>query len=296
MLMIKYVETSRLKIAYRELGNADGKPVILLHGFPYDIHSYDEVSDQLANRGFRCIVPYLRGYGLTKFKSEGIMRSGQQAALGADLRALMDALNISRAIVGGYDWGGRAACIVSALWPERVHGLVSCGAGYNIQNIAEAADPVLPEEEFRYWYMYYFHTERGRLGLTRYRHELCQLIWKLWSPTWNFDNATFQQSVNSFDNEDFVDIVIHSYRHRFGRVPGDPEYDEIEQRLAAQPDINVPSVILLGEDDGVDPPAPVDSDAAHFIGPYKRRIIAGAGHNLPQENPDAFSDAVFTLS
>ncbi len=292
---MKYVETKQLNIAYQEIGPSDGIPIFLLHGFPYDVHSYNDVSKQLSSKSFRCIIPFLRGYGLTSFKSPATMRSGQQAALGADLLDLMDVLDIPTAILGGYDWGGRAACIVAALWPERVKGLVSCGVGYNIQNIAEAGHPVAPEEEFRYWYQYYFNTERGRSGLTLNRRELCKLIWRLWSPTWAFDDSTYNQTAIAFDNPDFVEIVIHSYRHRFGSIPGDPDFDRIEKQLADQPDISVPSVVLLGQDDGVDPPILVDNDAHHFSGKYERHIISGAGHNLPQENPDAFVNAVLTL-
>ncbi len=293
---MKYVETDYLNIAYRDIGPNDGKPVFLMHGFPYDIHAYNDVSEQLSNKGFRCIIPYLRGYGETSFKSPVTMRSGQQAALGADLLALMNALDIPKAILGGYDWGGRACCIVAALWPERVHSLVSCGEGYNIQNIPQACNPAPPEEEFLYWYQYYFHTERGRLGLTQNRYELCYLLWKLWSPTWTFNQATFDLSAIAFDNPDFVEIVIHSYRHRFGSIPGDPEFDAIEEQLAEQPEITVPSIVLFGQDDGVEPPMLADSNAPHFTGTYEFQAIAGTGHNLPQENPDAFVNAVLSLA
>ena len=293
---MKHIETNQLSIAYRDIGPSNGKPIFLMHGFPYDVHSYDVVSERLAEQGFRCIVPFLRGYGPTTFKSPEILRSGQQAALGSDLLSLMDALDVPEAFVGGYDWGGRAACIVAALWPERVYGLVSCGVGYNIQDIANARNPAPPAEEYRYWYQYYFHTERGRAGLSLNRHELCELIWRLWSPTWKFDEATFNQTAMAFDNPDFVEIVIHSYRHRFGSISGDPAFDEIESKLASQPNITVPSIVLLGGDDGVDPPMTVDDDAPHFTGRYERRIVSGAGHNLPQEMPGAFVDAVVALS
>ncbi len=293
---MKYIETDQLRIAYRDIGPADGNPVFLMHGFPYDVHSYDVVSERLSDQGFRCIIPFLRGYGPTSFKSSDNFRSGQQAALGADLLSLINALDVPEAIVGGYDWGGRAACIVAALWPERVCGLVSCGVGYNIQNIAESGNPASPAEEYRYWYQYYFHTERGRAGLSLNRRELCKLIWRLWSPTWKFDEATFDQTAIAFDNRDFVEIVIHSYRHRFGIVSGDPALDEIEAELADQPNITVPSIVLLGGDDGVDPPMTFDGDKPHFADRYERRIVPGAGHNLPQEMPDAFVDAVVALS
>ena len=216
--------------------------------------------------------------------------------MGVDLLALMDALEIPSAVLAGYDWGGRAACIVAALWPQRAKGLVSCGAGYNIQNIALAGEPAAPEEEYRYWYQYYFHSERGRAGLTRNRRSLCRLIWRLWSPTWGFDDATFDRSAAAFDNPDFVDLVIHSYRHRFGGIPGDAALDAIEDLLAAQPRIAVPSIVLEGGDDGVTPSPPVDSSAPHFTGVYERRIVAGVGHNFPQEAPNAFADAVMELA
>jgi pimeloyl-ACP methyl ester carboxylesterase len=293
---MKHIETNQLCIAYWDIGPSNGKPIFLMHGFPYDVHSYEVVSERLAEQGFRCIVPFLRGYGPTTFKSPDILRSGQQAALGSDLLSLMDALDVPEAFVGGYDWGGRAACIVAALWPERVCGLVSCGVGYNIQNIANARNPAPPAEEYRYWYQYYFHTERGRAGLSLNRHELCELIWRLWSPTWKFDEATFNQTAMAFDNPDFVEIVIHSYRHRFGGISGDPTLDEIESKLVDQPNITVPSIVLLGGDDGVDPPMTFDDDAPHFTGRYERQIVSGAGHNLPQEMPGAFVDAVVALS
>lgn len=293
---MKHIETNQLCIAYWDIGPSNGKPIFLMHGFPYDVHSYDVVSERLAEQGFRCIVPFLRGYGPTTFKSPDILRSGQQAALGSDLLSLMDALDVPEAFVGGYDWGGRAACIVAALWPERVCGLVSCGVGYNIQNIANARNPAPPAEEYRYWYQYYFHTERGRAGLSLNRHELCELIWRLWSPTWKFDEATYNQTAMAFDNPDFVEIVIHSYRHRFGGISGDPTLDEIESKLVDQPNITVPSIVLLGGDDGVDPPMTFDDDAPHFTGRYERQIVSGAGHNLPQEMPGAFVDAVVALS
>ncbi|MDR7126323.1 alpha/beta hydrolase [Pseudotabrizicola sp. 4114] len=293
---MKSVTAGCLDIHYHETGPETGDPVILLHGFPYDPRAYDAVAARRATQGFRCLVPYLRGYGPTRFLSPHTMRSGQQAALGADLLAFMDALSIPTALLGGYDWGGRAACIVAALWPGRVRGLVSCGQGYNIQNIAQAGAPAPAVEEARYWYMYYFHTERGRAGLTQNRHDLCHHIWQIWSPSWRFDAATWAASAPSFDNPDFVEIVLHSYRHRFGGVPGDPAYDAIEAQLAAQPDIPVPAIVLQGGDDGVDPPTRHDPHRPHFTGFYARQIIDGAGHNLPQEAPEAFAAAVLTLA
>ncbi|MGO4855560.1 alpha/beta fold hydrolase [Phaeovulum sp. W22_SRMD_FR3] len=293
---MKSIEAGCLEVHYHETGPETGDPVILLHGFPYDAHAYDAVSADLAARGFRCLVPYLRGYGPTRFLSSATMRSGQQAALGADLLAFMDALAIRSAFLGGYDWGGRAACIVAALWPERVRGLVSCGQGYNIQDIANAWRPAPAVEEARYWYMYYFQTERGRVGLTQNRHDLCRHIWSLWSPSWRFGDETWGATAPSFDNPDFVEIVLHSYRHRFGGVSGDLSYDRIEALLAAQPNIAVPCIVLQGQDDGVDPPTDEDFDRKHFADFYERRIITGAGHNLPQEAPTAFVAAMLTLA
>lgn len=296
LVNMNYITAGVLDVAYLQAGPSNGAPVILLHGFPYDVHAYDAVTQRLATAGMRCIVPYLRGYGPTRFRSQETPRSGQQGALGADLLALMDALEIPSAVLAGYDWGGRAACIVAALWPHRVRGLVSCGAGYNIQNIPLAGEPATPEQEYRYWYQYYFHSERGRAGLARNRHELCRLIWRLWSPTWGFDGATFDRSAAAFDNPDFVDVVIHSYRHRFGGVPGDAALDAIEGLLAAQPCIGAPCIVLEGADDGVTPPLHFDGSACHFTGHYERRIVPGVGHNFPQEAPDAFADAVIALA
>lgn len=217
--MLKRVNAGVLSVAYEDSGRADGKPVVLLHGFPYDVHAYDEVTPLLVSAGCRVITPYLRGYGPTRFLSGDTPRSGQQAVLAHDLLALMDALALERAVLAGYDWGGRAACIVAALWPERVRGLVSVN-GYNIQDIAGSSKPAAPENEFRYWYQYYFHGERGRAGLEQNRRALCKLLWKLWSPNWEFDDATYECTAASFDNPDFVPVVIHSYRHRYALVPG----------------------------------------------------------------------------
>jgi len=291
---LRAVSAGVLEVAYFEAGPADGAPVFLMHGFPYDIHSYVEVAPRLAARGCRVVVPYLRGYGPTRFLSDATPRSGEQAALGADLRDLMDALEVPRAVLAGYDWGGRAACVVAALWPERCAGLVSLNS-YNIQNIAQAMRPELPENERRLWYQYYFHSERGRNALAADRRALCRLLWQLWSPSWAFDEATFAQSASAFDNPDFVDVVIHSYRHRFGLVPGDPAVADIERALAAQPAIRVPAITFDGADDGVRPPADAAQHAAHFAGPRSHRVVPGVGHNLPQEVPQAFADAVLEL-
>ncbi len=288
------VRTPVLNIAYESSGPTSGPPVILLHGFPYDPRACDEIAPRLANDGSRVLVPYLRGYGPTTFLSKETPRSGQQAALGKDLLDFMDALDIPTATLAGYDWGGRAACIVSALWPERVKGLVTVN-GYNIQNIAASAKPAPPAQEHRLWYQYYFHTERGRAGLTANRFELCRLIWRLWSPTWQFSDETYARSAASFDNPDFVDVVIQSYRHRYGYAPGDPALEPIEAQLATQPRISVPTIVLDGLDDGVNPPREADWAAAHFSGPYERRLIPAAGHNLPQEQPNAVLEAVRDL-
>jgi pimeloyl-ACP methyl ester carboxylesterase len=292
--VLKRVRTSVLDIAYEESGPTDGVAVLLMHGFPYDPRTYDEVAPPLVETGCRVIVPYLRGYGATRFLASDTLRSGQQAALGNDLKELMDALALERAVLAGYDWGGRAACIVAALWPERVLGLVSAN-GYNIQDIAGSTKPASAEQEHRLWYQYYFHTERGRAGLEANRHEFCRFIWQLWSPDWRFDDATYDRTAASFDNPDFVDVVIHSYRHRFGYADGDPSLEAIERALAAKPRISVPTIVLHGDGSGLSPPESSLKHAAYFTGPYQRRVIPTAGHNLPQEAPDAFTDAVLEL-
>jgi pimeloyl-ACP methyl ester carboxylesterase len=289
---IKHVRTSVLDIAFEESGPADGVPVILLHGFPYDPRAYDGVVPLLT--GYRVIVPYLRGYGPTRFLSSGTMRSGEQAALGNDLKELMDALRIERAVLAGYDWGGRAACIVAALWPERVVGLAT-GGGYNMHDVAASVKPASAEQEHRYWYQYYFCTERGRAGLTENRRDIAKLLWKLWSPNWRFDDATFDSTARSFDNPDFVDVVIHSYRVRYGYVPGDPALAAIETKLAAWPKIVVPAITLQGEAMGTTPPEASAGHAKYFAGPYQRRTIARVGHNIPQEAPRETAEAILTL-
>ncbi|WP_285429082.1 alpha/beta hydrolase [Pseudomonas sp. lyk4-R2A-8] len=289
-----YVRTSMLDIAYETHGPLDGEPVILLHGFPYDPRAYDAIAPVLAERGYRVLVPYLRGYGPTRFIHDQVMRSGQQAALAKDLLDFMDALAFPRVTLAGYDWGGRAACIVAALWPQRVRALVS-GDGYNIQNIPQSISPRPPETEHRLWYQYYFHTQRGIDGLTANRRELCELLWALWSPTWAAGTGLYGQTARSFDNPDFVDVVIHSYRHRFMYAPGDPALEWIEQALARQPTISVPSISLCGADDGVGPPPEEDEDAARFSGFYQRQVLPGVGHNIPQEAPQATLDALQQL-
>jgi pimeloyl-ACP methyl ester carboxylesterase len=286
---VKTIEAGVLSIAYLEYGPASGWPCILGHGFPYDVNAYAEAAPLLAEAGARVIVPYLRGFGPTRFLAAETPRSGEQAALGADLLALMDALRIERAVVGGYDWGGRAACIVAALWPERAAALVSANS-YNIQDIARAMEPASPEEEAAFWYQYYFHSERGRCGLTKDRRAITRLLWRMWSPNWAFDEATFERTASAFNNPDFVEVVIHSYRHRYGLAPGDPRYAPIEAKLAAQPVIAVPAITIDGDSDGVNPGT--KHHAAKFVATHEHRIFRGAGHNLPQERPEEWAQAV----
>jgi pimeloyl-ACP methyl ester carboxylesterase len=293
--MHRTVRTPKLEIAYRETGPAAGPPIILMHGWPSDVHDWDDVAATLADEGWRVLVPWLRGFGPTRFLDAATPRSGQQGAIGADLRDFMDALRIERAMLAGYDWGGRAACVVAALWPERVRALVSI-SGYNIQNIARNANPREVAQEHRDWYQWYFNTERGRAGLTQNRADLVQFLWRLWSPTWHFDDATFAATKISFENPDFVDVTIHSYRHRYGNAPGDPAYDEIEQRLATQPPITVPAIVLDGAADGVGPPPLSDTAAQHFTRRYERRLIPLAGHFVPREAPSAVLEAIHDLA
>jgi pimeloyl-ACP methyl ester carboxylesterase len=287
--MVETIEAGVLSVAYGEYGPADGWPCILGHGFPYDVHAYSDTAPMLANAGARVIVPYLRGYGPTRFLNAETARSGEQAALGADLLALIDALKIERAVLGGYDWGGRAACVVAALHPERVVALVS-GNSYNIQDIARAMEPASPSEEAAFWYQYYFHSERGRRGLAKNRRDIARLLWRQWSPTWAFDEATFERTAKAFDNPDFVEVVIHSYRHRYGLAPGDLRYAAIETALAAHPPIAVSAITIDGDGDGVNPGTA--HHAKMFVGPHEHRIFMGAGHNLPQERPEEWARAV----
>jgi pimeloyl-ACP methyl ester carboxylesterase len=295
--MLKQVEAGVLSVAYQETGTPTGRPVLLLHGFPYDVHAYDAVTPRLVAAGCRVVTPYLRGYGPTRFLSPDTPRSGQQAVLGQDLRALMDALEIPSAVLAGFDWGGRAACIVAALWPDRVRGLVSGGGdGYNIQDIAGATKPQAPETELRLWYQYYFQTERGRAGLAQNRRAFCKLLWQLWSPNWRFDDATYEQTAMSFDNPDFVEVVIHSYRHRYGVVPGDPAVEPIERQLATRPRITVPTVVLHGAANGVMSSGGSEHPHRLFTAAYERRVIPLVGHNLPQEAPQDFANAVLSLT
>jgi pimeloyl-ACP methyl ester carboxylesterase len=267
--------------------------VILLHGFPYDVRAYDEVTRLLTAEGREVLTPYLRGYGPTRFLAEDTPRSGQQAALAQDLIEFMDALGIKHAVLAGYDWGGRAACAAAALWPGRIRGLVTAG-GYTIQDIARAMEPAAPEAEHKLWYQYYFHSERGRRGLEQNREELCGLLWRLWSPTWPHAEHAFAASAPSLHNPDFVDVTIHSYRHRYGLVDGDPHYQALEDQLATQPPVTVPTVVLVSEANGVLSVAG-QGDTEHFTGDCKVWDIPGVGHNVPQEAPEAFAAAILEL-
>ena len=286
---LETIKAGSLEVAYMVAGPSDGWPCVLCHGFPYDPHAFAEAAPRLAAAGAHVIIPYLRGYGPTRFLSRDTLRSGEQAALACDLLALLDALGIAKAVVGGFDWGGRACCIVSALWPERVSALVSANS-YNIQNIARSLEPASAEREAAMWYQYYFHSERGRRGLAHSRREITKLLWKMWSPRWPFDDTTFERSAAAFDNPDFVDVVIHSYRHRFGLVPGDPAVAHIETRLVAQPPIPVPTISIDGDADGVN--SGTAHHAAMFTGPHQHRVFKGAGHNPPQERPAEWVEAV----
>ena len=289
------IDTARLSIAYEQSGTPDGIAVLLMHGFPYDPQSYGAVAPILAAQGLRVIVPYLRGYGPTRFLSKDTMRSGQQAALTRDAVDLLDALGIGCAIVSGFDWGGRSACCLAALAPERVIGLVNA-CGYVVHDIATGGEPVTPEAEMPLWYQHYFQTERGRRGLDRDRAAFCKLLWRLWSPTWDMAEAAFERSAASFVNDDFVDVVIHSYRHRMGNAPGDPAYEAMERTLAAKPKVSVPTITFHGADDGVAPPSSSEGHEGHFVGPYQRRVLAGVGHAIPQEAPRAWADAILEVA
>jgi pimeloyl-ACP methyl ester carboxylesterase len=293
--VLAQVTTPVLDIAYEHVGEAGSTPVILLHGFPYDVRAYDEVAPILAAGGASVFAPYLRGFGPTRFREKSMIRSGQQAALAQDLLDFMDALEIESAVLAGYDWGGRAACIAAALEPGRVRGLVTVD-GYNIQDISHAQEPAAPEVESTYWYQYYFHSERGRRGLARNRDELCELLWRTWSPTWAGASAAFPASAPSLHNPDFVEVVIHSYRHRYGLVEGDPRYQDTEDRIATQPPITVPTVVLESGADGVGGPAgAADEERDLFTGPYEHRLLEGVGHNVPQEAAEQFAAAVMSL-
>jgi pimeloyl-ACP methyl ester carboxylesterase len=288
------IDAGLLNVGYLDDGPADGPAVVLLHGWPYDIHSYIDVVPLLTAAGCRVIVPYLRGYGTTRFRSDETLRNGEQAALALDTVALMDALAIERAVVGGFDWGARTADVVAALWPERCTGLVSV-SGYLIGSQAAGRLPLPPEAELQWWYQYYFATERGRAGYEKYRREFAKLIWRIASPQWKFDDATFGRSAASFDNPDHVAIVIHNYRWRLGLADGEAEYFGLEQRLAESPVIEVPAITLEGDANGAPHPEP-DAYAAKFSRRYSHRTIEGGiGHNLPQEAPGAFARAVLEV-
>jgi len=293
--MLKRIDAGALSVAYEERGLPAGTPVLLLHGFPYDVRAYDEVTPPLVANGCRVVTPYLRGYGPTRFLSAETPRSGQQAALAHDLLALMDALSIRNAVLAGYDWGGRAACIVAALWPARARGLVTVG-GYNIHDIPGSGRPLPPEDEHRMWYQYYFHGARGQAGLEQNRRELCKLLWRLWSPHWRFDDAIYERSAASFDNPDFVAVVVHSYRHRFGLAPGDPALEDTERKLTIQPPIAVPAIALDGDGDGVMRAGGSRNHARFFKAAYERRVISVVGHNLPQEAPREFAQAILAVA
>jgi pimeloyl-ACP methyl ester carboxylesterase len=288
---LQRVEAGVLEVGYAEAGPADGPAVLLLHGWPYDIHSYVEVTPLLAAAGYRVVVPHLRGYGTTRFLSGETFRNGQQSALAVDTIALMDALGIEQAIIAGFDWGARTANVVAALWPERCRAMVSV-SGYLISNPEAGKTPLPPAAELEWWYQFYFATERGRAGYEKYRRDLAKLIWRLASPKWAFDDATFDRSAASFDNPDHVAIVVHNYRWRLGLAEGEAKYAELERRLAESPVIAVPSITLEGDSNGAPHPDP-RAYAKKFSGRYEHRLITGGvGHNLPQEAPQAFAEAV----
>jgi len=288
---LKQIDAGLLSVGYAEAGPANGPPVILLHGWPYDIYSFVDVTPLLASAGCRVIVPYLRGYGPTRFLSSDTIRNGQQSVVALDIIALMDALNIQRAVVAGFDWGARTANIMAALWPERCRALVSV-SGYLIGSQAAGMTPLPPKAELQWWYQFYFATERGENGYAKYRRDFAKLIWQLASPKWNFDDATFDRTASSFDNPDHVAIVIHNYRWRQALAKGEPKYDDLERRLAAAPAITVPTITMEGDANGAPHPDP-ESYRAKFSGKYESRIIQGGiGHNLPQEAPQAFAQAI----
>jgi pimeloyl-ACP methyl ester carboxylesterase len=292
---VRTVRTDVLEVGYVEAGPRDGEPVVLLHGFPYDVHSYVDVVPRLAAAGRRVLVPYLRGHGPTRFLDAATPRSGQQAALGADVVAFLDALGLERAVLAGYDWGGRAACVVAALWPDRCAGLVSVN-GYLVQDIAAAARPLRPDLEAGFWYFFYFLTERGRAGLTANRREIARVIWTRNSPDWVWDDDQLDRAAEAFENPDYVDVVLHSYRHRLGAAPGDPRYGDAEKRLADLPPVSVPAVTLDGQADGNFPATDGSAGAAHFTGARVHHQVPHAGHNLPQEAPEAFAAAVLEVA
>jgi len=292
--VLKQVDAGVLSVGYAEAGPADGPAVMLLHGWPYDIQSFADVAPLLASEGYRVIVPYLRGYGTTRFLSDATPRNGQQSVLGVDVIALMDALGIGDAIIGGFDWGARSANVVAALWPGRCQAMVSV-SGYLIGSQAASKAPLPPSAELAWWYQFYFATERGRAGYDQYRRDFAKLIWQIASPKWNFDDATFDRSAMSFDNADHVSIVIHNYRWRLGLADGEARYDDLEKQLASSPDITVPTITLEGDANGAPHPDP-SAYSGKFTGKYAHRTISGGvGHNLPQEAPQAFAEAVLDV-
>jgi pimeloyl-ACP methyl ester carboxylesterase len=292
---LKQIDAGPLNVGYVDQGTTGGPVAVLLHGWPYDIHSYVDVVPLLTAAGYRVIVPHLRGFGTTRFLSDQAVRNGEQAALAADTIALMDALNIETAVVAGFDWGARTADIVGALWPERCNGVVSV-SGYLVGSQAAGKVPLPPPAELQWWYQYYFATERGRAGYEKYRREFAKLIWQTASPRWNFDDATFERTAASFDNPDHVAIVIHNYRWRLGLADGEAEYSELEKKLAEGPAIAVPTITLEGDANGA-PHLDPSAYAGKFSGPYSHRTIeGGVGHNLPQEAPAAFADAVLAVT
>lgn len=292
---IRTAQTASLQIGYEQIGPDDGRPILLLHGWPYAPRSYDAVCELLAAPDRRLIVPFLRGFGPTRYASEKVIRSGQQAAIGKDIIDLMDALGIGRATLAGYDWGGRAACVAGALWPERVCGLLSVD-GYAIQEIAHAAvTPGSVEQEHQYWYQWYFQTERGRAGLEKHRREIARKLWEMWSPDWPVNEELFAESAAAFENPNFVATTIHSYRHRYGNVLGDPALDPLELKLAAKPVITVPTLVIQGASDRVHPPQSVEAKRSQFTGPYERTLLPRVGHCPPQEAPEEFARGLENL-
>jgi pimeloyl-ACP methyl ester carboxylesterase len=290
---VKQIDAGLLNVGYVEAGPADGPAVVLLHGWPYDIHSYVDVTPLLASAGFRVLVPYLRGYGTTRFLSSETFRNGQQSVVALDIIALMDALNIKKATIAGFDWGARTADIMAALWPERCKAVVSV-SGYLITNIDANRKPLPPQGELGWWYQYYFSTERGKLGYSEYRHDFNKLIWQIVSPKWKFDDATFDRTAASFNNPDHVDIVIHNYRWRLGIAKGESKYDDLEQKLFAGPVISVPAITIASDFDGA--AADGTAYAKKFSGKYSHKIFKGIGHDVPQEAPQAFAKAVVEVA
>jgi pimeloyl-ACP methyl ester carboxylesterase len=288
------VRTPTLEIGYDTHGDSAAFPIVLLHGFPDDARAWDTVAPPLAAAGYRVLVPYLRGYGPTNFLDPAAPRMAQQAAIAQDLLDFMDALGLERAGLAGYDWGGRAACITAIMAPERVQALVTIG-GYNVQNTLALPHPALAEEERAHWYQWYFNTERGRVGLEQHRRAICRLLWREWSPNWRFDDATFDRTAPSFDNLDFVPVVIHSYRHRHGNAPSDPRFEQVERHLATRPPITVPTIVLHGAEDTVSPPHRSEGHMALFPAGTARHVVAGAGHFMPREQPRAVVEALLSL-